>query len=310
MRIERALLAAGLCGVGIWVWSLLRTDLSQRSADRTFEQDLHAPRPQIPPAPGAAPVIPPGGIVGRLSIPRLGLRAMVREGSDADTLNVAVGHIPGTALPGGPGNFAVAGHRDTLFRGLRGIRRGDRIELETQGGKFSYIVAGTRIVEPDAVEVLKAGASPEMTLVTCFPFDYVGSAPHRFIVKASLVSGAEPPPPAPLVASQPPVQPPAAEPPRVKPRPQPTLRRVSFRFGGKGSRELTQGISIGVERIDGKHGRVSGWMWLAPERRTIWLKKAAVREPVVFYARASGKRRELILTSVTENSVSGYLALY
>jgi len=121
-------------------------------------------------------------------IPRLHLRATVREGAGEDTLAVALGHIPGTALPGQNGNVGVAGHRDTLFRALRKIAKKDRIEFQTLAGSFQYEVVSTATVPPEDVGVLARTGHPEITLVTCYPFDYVGSAPERFVVKARLVS--------------------------------------------------------------------------------------------------------------------------
>lgn len=147
-----------------------------------------APPPPPPPRPHK---IEPNGLVGRLSIPRLHLSAMVREGTGEDTLMLALGHIPSTALPGEKGNVAVAGHRDRLFRGLRAIREKDVILFETLEGNYSYRVESTEIVKPEDVSVLKAGPDPELTLVTCYPFYYVGSAPNRFIVKARQVTPAK-----------------------------------------------------------------------------------------------------------------------
>jgi len=112
---------------------------------------------------------------------------MVREGDGEDTLSLALGHIPSTAFPGQPGNVGVAGHRDTIFRGLRNIRKNDLIVFETRDAKYSYRVEKIQIVKPEQVDVLKAGATRELTLVTCYPFHYVGSAPDRFIVKARQV---------------------------------------------------------------------------------------------------------------------------
>jgi sortase A len=112
---------------------------------------------------------------------------MVREGADERTLSRAVGHIPGTALPGNVGNVGLAGHRDTFFRALRNIRADDTIELETTAGTYRYIVKSTRIVTPRDVSVLEASGGETLTLVTCYPFYYVGSAPKRFIVHAALV---------------------------------------------------------------------------------------------------------------------------
>jgi sortase A len=139
------------------------------------------------------PAIRNGALIGRLEIPRLNMRAVVREGAGQDTLDVALGHIPGTALPGQPGNVGVAGHRDTLFRGLRKIEKNDVIEFQTPNGSYNYKVVSTEVVKPDNVAVLDAGRHPEMTLVTCYPFYYVGSAPDRFIVKARLVTEATAP---------------------------------------------------------------------------------------------------------------------
>ena len=127
------------------------------------------------------------GLIGRLEIPRLNLAVMVREGADERTLSRAVGHIPGTALPGNVGNVGLAGHRDTFFRSLRNIRADDTIELETTAGTYRYVVKSTRIVTPRDVSVLEASGGETLTLVTCYPFYYVGSAPKRFIVHAALM---------------------------------------------------------------------------------------------------------------------------
>jgi LPXTG-site transpeptidase (sortase) family protein len=125
-----------------------------------------------------------GDPFGRISIPRIGLSAMVAEGDDEDTLRHAVGHIPGTAAPWGAGNVVLAGHRDTFFRGLSRARLDDVIELETLRGTFKYRVERITVVGPQDIEVLR---SPEwdLTLVTCFPFHYVGQAPQRYIVQGS-----------------------------------------------------------------------------------------------------------------------------
>lgn len=127
-------------------------------------------------------------LIGRLRIPRLHVSAMVREGVGESTLRVALGHIPGTALPGTPGNVGLAGHRDTLFRPLRQIRRDDLIRLETLRGTYIYRVEKTEIVWPRNVSVLRLGDQPELTLVTCYPFYYVGAAPKRFVVRARQMS--------------------------------------------------------------------------------------------------------------------------
>jgi len=185
------LLLGGLAGVGIWGWSRIHLALSQKEADKVLERSL-ATRPAIPkPMPKAPPPLPEGTLLGRIVIPRLKMQTVVREGAGTETLDVAAGHIPGTALPGQTGNVGVAGHRDTLFRALRNIAKNDLIEFETPTGSYNYEVESTRIVKPQDVEVLESNGHAEITLVTCYPFNYVGSAPNRFIVKARLANTPE-----------------------------------------------------------------------------------------------------------------------
>ena len=126
--------------------------------------------------------------MGRIEITRIGLTAMVREGIDEQTLRRAAGHIPGTALPGQHGNVAFAGHRDTFFRPLRNIRRDDEITVTTSEGSDRYRVNSTRVVEPEDIYVLDDSGEDVLTLVTCYPFYFVGSAPKRFIVRAQRVA--------------------------------------------------------------------------------------------------------------------------
>ncbi len=125
-------------------------------------------------------------MIGRVEIPRLGVSVVVRAGSDARTLQLAVGHIGGTALPGESGNVGLAGHRDTFFRRLQDIRPDDEIRVATPHGVFTYRVERTVVVQPEDVWVLDPTDAPSLTLVTCYPFTYLGSAPQRFIVRASL----------------------------------------------------------------------------------------------------------------------------
>jgi sortase A len=140
----------------------------------------------VPAGPGAAiiPRPPQDPLVGLLSIPRLGYSEAVAEGDDAATLRVAIGHLPDTAVPWIDGNTALAGHRDTLFRSLAKIRVGDELALSTAHGDFRYRVSQTLIVDPDDVWVLAPAPGRQLTLITCYPFHYIGSAPHRFIVRA------------------------------------------------------------------------------------------------------------------------------
>jgi len=127
-----------------------------------------------------------GSALGLLQIPRLEVSAIVRAGSDSRTLRLAIGHIGGTALPGERGNMGLAAHRDTFFRRLGEIRPNDQVRLVTAEGTFNYRVEGTRIVEPRDTWVLDPTEGPVLTLVTCYPFRYVGSAPQRFVVRARL----------------------------------------------------------------------------------------------------------------------------
>lgn len=148
-------------------------------------------KPQVSLLSSEPPLISSGfstSIIGRLSVPRLHLSAMVREGIDGHTLQLAVGHIPSTALPGQAGNVGVAGHRDTFFRGLKDLRTADEIQFSTPRGDFRYEVESLTVVEPDNVEVLAASDTNVLTMVTCYPFSYIGNAPKRFIVRARQIS--------------------------------------------------------------------------------------------------------------------------
>ena len=133
-------------------------------------------------APAAPHKRPP--FLARLEIPALELTSLVVDGVDDLTLRRAVGRIPSSSRPGEPGDVALAGHRDTDFRSLQRLKRGDRIELATSEGRFAYEVEWIRIVAPDRVDVLKPDATPTLTLVTCYPFHYVGRAPMRYVVRA------------------------------------------------------------------------------------------------------------------------------
>ncbi len=126
-------------------------------------------------------------VLGRIEIPRIGVKAIVREGDDDSTLAIAVGHILGTARPGEGGNMVLAGHRDSFFRALQRIRRRDTIRIVTPQRSYVYAVDSTEIVKPQDTWVLNQTSDTVLSLVTCYPFRYVGHAPNRFIVRASLV---------------------------------------------------------------------------------------------------------------------------
>jgi sortase A len=187
--LERLLLVVGIVCIGYYGYVSAETMLYQAYENRELDAILAS---RTPPAPDMA--IPnrtprlatPGETVGRIEIPRLGVSAIIKAGTDARTLQLAVGHISGTALPGEPGNVGLAGHRDTFFRRLRDIRTDDEIRVTTPTREYSYRVERTNVVEPADVWVLDPTTHPALTLVTCYPFSYVGSAPQRFIVRAQL----------------------------------------------------------------------------------------------------------------------------
>jgi sortase A len=233
-KIRLALLLIGIAALGYYGYSLCDEYVYQRYQNWAFDQGIagHGPAtftdyvrartpfgflvgkgrtvpaaiPNLPGTP-AAPLreAPPavGAVLGRVEIARLNLAAVVREGVDAKVLSVAVGHVPSTALPGQPGNFAIAAHRDTLFRVLKDIQHGDLVSFESPSGTYTYKVVATKIVRPTDVTVLRpdgGGLIPPdelastggqrnslLTMITCYPFYYVGSAPKRFIVEAELV---------------------------------------------------------------------------------------------------------------------------
>ncbi|HXN21947.1 MAG TPA: class D sortase [Candidatus Dormibacteraeota bacterium] len=125
-----------------------------------------------------------GGVIGEILVPRLGLKVILAEGVSNSVLESAAGHIPETPLPGEWGNVAVAAHRNTFFRPLRKIRFGDVVVLRTPAATFRYRVESTKVVLPTDIEVLNSSSAHTLTLITCFPFNYVGAAQHRFVIRA------------------------------------------------------------------------------------------------------------------------------
>jgi sortase A len=317
--IEILLLLTGFAALGIWGWSHVRMTVYQMWANRVLDHRAKAPFAAVAPGPASPPAaapappgLPNGALIGRLEIPRLHLRSVVREGAGRDTLEVALGHIPGTSMPGQTGNTGIAGHRDTLFRGLRNIAKDDLIQFQTPAGNYDYRVESTGIVKPTDVAVLKAGHYPEMTLVTCYPFYYVGSAPDRFIVKARLVepptaAAATPPaPPAPVLKAghtNPPVA--VQHPPVVRP----AMQRVGFQMNQNESRQVLPGVWLGLANADAVRQRASVWIFVTPQRQTIALKNQAAHQPVFFHGN-DRQQRELMITRVTSGAVTGYLLLY
>jgi sortase A len=187
---ERALITVG-AGLAIWCAVIL--------VEARFHQTAPIPQPPLtvtqtvlPGDSGDAKASPPpvpaaGTLLGRLEAPSVKLSTVVLEGSDDGTLSRGSGHIEDTPFPGQPGNVGIAGHRDTTFRALRNIHIGDALEFKTADRLFRYRISKTTIVGPDDVYVLDPTPQPALTLVTCYPFEFVGHAPRRFIVRADLM---------------------------------------------------------------------------------------------------------------------------
>jgi sortase A len=189
---KRALVVVGLLALGYCLAVYVDAKFYQTREARKFDSELRlneSARAKKSGSPSPAPAPENGGVLGRLDIPRVGVSVMVVEGVQAGDLKRAAGHIPGTALPGEPGNVGIAGHRDTFFRPLRSIQRNDTITLSTLQGAYRYRVVSTKVVRPEDVQVLYPAGHDTLTLVTCFPFDYVGSAPKRFVVSADRLPG-------------------------------------------------------------------------------------------------------------------------
>jgi sortase A len=134
-------------------------------------------------------ILTEGDVIGEIQVPRLGLNVMVVQGDSPANLRRAVGHLSKSALPGEWGNVALAGHRDTFFRPLRDIRLGDEIRFKTRQRSFDYLVESIEVVAPTDIRVLESSTGHDLTLLTCFPFYYVGPAPKRFVVRAREVGG-------------------------------------------------------------------------------------------------------------------------
>ena len=201
---QRLFFLIGILALGYVGFVLVDAKLYQAYQNWRFQQDLEGLKPPVSsgeylPLPGLPPTLAKadranaeslrmagreGSPLGRIEIGAIGLEVMILEGTGDDTLRRAVGHIPGTSLPGQEGNVAIAGHRDTFFRPLRNIQKDDEITLTTLNGSYRYRVDSIRVVEPEDIEVLDDSDDAVLTLVTCYPFYFVGAAPQRFIVRA------------------------------------------------------------------------------------------------------------------------------
>ncbi len=184
--IQRLLFAAGFVILGYCAAYWLNSRLQQANGNRELDRLLS--NGQTPDAKSGAtpslPRIPDGGLVGRVEIPNLRLSAVVFQGTSSNILDRGVGHVDGSAMPGEPGNVVLAAHRDTFFRSLRNVHAGDAIRVTTPYGVRSYKVDSTEIVDPAQVSVMDPTPTPTLTLITCYPFYFVGHAPKRFIVRA------------------------------------------------------------------------------------------------------------------------------
>jgi len=172
---ERCLWALGILAIGYCGFIGLNAERSQIQGRHELEHPSFTST-----APRA------GDVVGQLEIPRLGLSTVVFEGAGNDVLDRGAGHLTGSALPGDRGNTVLAAHRDTFFRPLRNVRVGDQVKIHGHVKDSVYVVESTMVVEPEDTYVLEATARPALTLITCYPFRYIGPAPERFIVRAVL----------------------------------------------------------------------------------------------------------------------------
>jgi len=186
---QRVLFAAAVLMLGYTGFVLMDTWIFERRETAALARFVPTERPASDPA---KPTIGPDGLIGRIEVSRLNVSVVVVEGTSNKSLRRAVGHIAGTALPGQPGNVGIAGHRDTFFRPLRNIQRDDVIKLTTSNGEYRYRVVSTKVVSPDNVAVLDSDQNEVLTLVTCYPFYFVGPAPDRFIVRAARMATSSP----------------------------------------------------------------------------------------------------------------------
>jgi len=184
-RLARLLIASG-AAVLLWVAvDLLVASASRREVEAMLESRRTA---RVPDSDRTAPAsLATGAPIGALEIVRLGLSGVVVEGDDDSVLDRAIGHLPDTPLPWHIGNSALAAHRDALFRPLRGVRLGDVLRLKTPHGDFDYRVRETLIVKPEDVWVIDPTPVSMLTLISCYPFNYLGHAPERFIVRAERI---------------------------------------------------------------------------------------------------------------------------
>jgi sortase A len=183
--VQRAFLWIGVVALAYAGGTAAYAGIYQRYQSWRFGQEVAAPEVIKAALVEETHDLRDGDLVGKLEVPRLGISVMVLQGTEESTLIRGAGHVPGTPSPGSAGNVVIAAHRDTFFRKLEGILPGDRIQVATVRLTFGYVVDSTEIVDPSNTEPMESRDRSELTLITCFPFYYVGAAPKRFIVHAS-----------------------------------------------------------------------------------------------------------------------------
>jgi sortase A len=183
--LSRFCVAAGATLITVCASYRVGASVYQAHYDRRFNPVVIASAPEAMSSTAGAK-LDVGSPIGKIQVPRLGLSVVILEGDDDRILRLGAGHIPGTAWLGQTGNTGIAAHRDTFFRPLRLIRSGDLVRLVSENQAYDYRVEFTEVVTPNRVEVLDQTAEPTLTLVTCYPFFFVGPSPKRFIVRAQL----------------------------------------------------------------------------------------------------------------------------
>jgi sortase A len=179
---QNVLLIAGILALSYVTFTLVSARIYQKNAMLTLDKQIQAEEQHRIKQPVLT--FKDGDVLGRIEIPRIGVSVVVLQGTTSRILRLGVGHIKGTALPGDSGNIGIAGHRDTYFRDLKDIRKDDEIQLQTATGIFMYIVDWIQVTSPSDNDVLAPTTESSLTLVTCYPFYYIGAAPKRFIVHA------------------------------------------------------------------------------------------------------------------------------
>ncbi len=194
-RVDLVFFVLAFLLIGYWAVIHLEARLFQTAAIHRLESATGAnPHGRLSPgAPRARAQARSNGLIGRIEVPRIDLSVAIAEGADPKTLYLAVGHLPGTAFPGEPGNVALAGHRDTFFRALSKVAVNDTIRIATPDGAFRYVIESMTVTDPRRTEFISPTSRvPMLTLVTCYPFHHIGPSPKRFIVQARQIPAAAP----------------------------------------------------------------------------------------------------------------------